>query len=302
MRSWELIGVPYTSMARPGGIQDAIGVLRSEGLAERLASVGVRDRGDLPLQPPSGERGQSGIVNEPALSALVRATRDAVGRSISRGVRPLLVGGDCPVLLGPLAGIADGGERCGLVMLDGHEDAWSPSRSETGEASDSEVAIAIGSLGATLPEPLDELVPLIEPAHLAVLGPRDAAEIAAGGEASIRDDVALFLDDAGVEELGGAATAAAALEAIGDVAFWLHVDLDVLATRAFAAVDYPQPGGITWSELDAAFVVASSDPRCRGASVAIYNPDRDPHRSEARKVIDFLGRTIAPSPPRRGTS
>jgi hypothetical protein len=29
---FDLIGVPYTSMARPGGIADAIGVLREAGL------------------------------------------------------------------------------------------------------------------------------------------------------------------------------------------------------------------------------------------------------------------------------
>lgn len=280
-------------MARPGGVQGAIGVLRSEGLSEHLAALGVPDTGDLVLEPPSGERGPSGILNERALSTLVHATRNAVRRAISVGAKPLLVGGDCPVLLGALAGIADGGERCGLVMLDGHEDAWSPWRSETGEASDSEIAIAMGRLGSNLPDPLDVLVPLVEPAHVAILGPRDAEEIAAGGEGSIRNDVALFMDDAGVVGLGGAAAVSRALEAIGDVAFWLHVDLDVLETAAFAAVDYPQPAGVTWSEIDDAFVTASSDPRCRGASVSIYNPDLDPDRSEARKVIDFLGRAIA---------
>jgi hypothetical protein len=32
---FDMIGVPYTSMARPGGIADAIGVLREAGLGER---------------------------------------------------------------------------------------------------------------------------------------------------------------------------------------------------------------------------------------------------------------------------
>jgi len=33
--------------------------------------------------------------------------------------------------------------------------------------------------------------------------------------------------------------------------WWLHVDLDVLATSSLAAVDDPQPGGLDWSTLTA---------------------------------------------------
>jgi arginase len=150
----------------------------------------------------------------------------------------------------------------------------------------------MGRLGSGLPAPLDALVPLVQPAHVAMLGPRDAAEIEAGGEASIRNDVAMFLDDRHVRDTGGAAAVAAALDAIGEVAFWLHVDLDVLATTSFAAVDYPQAGGLAWSQLRDAFMTALSHDRCRGASVAIYNPDLDPDRSDARKVVEFLARTV----------
>ena len=31
--------------------------------------------------------------------------------------------------------------------------------------------------------------------------------------------------------------------------WWLHVDLDVLATTQLAAVDYQQPGGLSWDQL-----------------------------------------------------
>src|ERR671918_686848 len=103
MTDWELIGVPYTSMARPGGIAEAIGALRSAGLAERLAGLGVPDTGDMELDAPSGERGPSGLLNEQALAQLVVTTRDLVSAAHGRDRAPLLVGGDCPVLLGALA-------------------------------------------------------------------------------------------------------------------------------------------------------------------------------------------------------
>src|SRR5262245_9985101 len=105
-RAWELTGVPYTSMRRAGGIADAIGVLRANGLAERLAALGVTDAGDLALDAPSGERGPSGLLNEAALGRLVEATRERVRAARRSGRRALLVGGDCAVLLGALAALA----------------------------------------------------------------------------------------------------------------------------------------------------------------------------------------------------
>ena len=292
MTGWELVGVPYTSMARPGGIAAAIDVLRSAGLAEQLGASGVHDADDMRLEAPSGQRGPSGFLNEHALSRLVVATREMVEAVHRRGRMPLLVGGDCPVLLGALAAIADDEHAHGLVMLDGHEDAWPPALSETGEASDSELGIALGTISVPLPSPLAEWVPLVDPDHVALLGPRDGSAIVSGGATSVRGNVACFLDDEQVGSLGGEQSMTAALDAISGVPFWLHVDLDVLATEDFAAVDYPQPGGLHWDELDGRVAVALASTHCRGASIAVYNPDRDPDRSAAGRVIDFVSRSI----------
>ena len=237
-------------MQAPGGIARAIEVLRSRGLAERLGRLGVLDAGDLRLQEPSGTRGPSGLLNEAALGELVEATRAQARGAREHGDRLLLIGGDCPVMLGALAGLRDHADaRPGLLMLDGHEDAWLPAQSPTGEASDSELAIALGLVSDRLPAPLDNLVPLLEPADVALLGPRDRADIDAAGARSVEGHVALFLS--GEETSRADSPAATALRALETPDFWLHIDLDVLATDAFGAADYLQPGGLTWSELDA---------------------------------------------------
>jgi arginase len=292
---WELTGVPVTSMRDSGGIADAIHVLRSSGLAERLAPLVVMDAGDLELEAPSGERGPSGLLKETALGRLVEATRERVRAALRRGRRALLVGGDCPVLLGALAALGDETGEVGLVMLDGHEDAWPPSRSETGEASDSELGIALGIVGESLPAPLDGLVPLVASRHVALFGPRDGPELAVAGVRSIRDDVAVFATGDRFERGRSEELMVAALETIAAETFWLHVDLDVLSSEAFPAVDYPQPGGLGWEELDGLAVTAARDLRCRGASIVIYNPDLDPDRSAASTVVDFACRLVAGS-------
>jgi arginase len=169
MRQFQLVGVPYTSMAESGGIANAISVFRGLDLAQRLAQLGVEDEGDMTLKGPSGVRGPSGLLNEEALDHLVERTHATVHSIRDRGRIPLMVGGDCPVLLGALASIGPG-TGPGLVMLDGHEDAWPPSLSETGEASDSELGIALGLISDLSPT-LAAWTPLVAGPRVALLGP-----------------------------------------------------------------------------------------------------------------------------------
>jgi arginase len=290
----DLIGVPYTSMAKPGGIADAIRVLREAGLAERLADRGhVRDSGDLDPIAADAVRGTSGLLKEGALARLVEVTREAAGRSLDEGRRPLLVGADCPVLLGPLAAGRDRHGRVGLLLVDGHEDAWPPSQSKTGEASDSEVAIALGTV-EDLPQSLAQLTPLLGRHAVAMLGPRDREELAGANVDSLRESVALFRDDQAVRAEGASASAREAIAALGagSPPFWLHVDLDVLGTEEFPAADYLQPGGLSWGELAGIAEAALTDARCLGCSVVIYNPDLDPDRTSAARIVRFLSELV----------
>ena len=70
------------------------------------------------------------------------------------------------------------------------------------------------------------------------------------------------------------------------------MDLDVLATNELAAVDYPQPGGLTWEQLTQITSGALAANGCAGWSVCIYNPDLDPDRSGADSIIAYLTRAI----------
>jgi len=293
---FELVGVPYTSMAEPGGVARAIDVLRSAGLADRLEAAGeVHDAGDLALIAGDGLRGPSGILNEDALARLVIATRGAVASSQDGQRLPLLVGGDCPVLLGALAATRDRHGACGLVLVDGHEDAWPPSLSPTGEASDSELGVALGLFNGALSEPLASLIPLLVPEAVAMLGPRDRKEIDAKGAPSLDGTVAMFRNDDAVRAHGPLSSAHEAATTIGlcAPAFWLHLDLDVLRSEELAAVDYPQPGGLTWQELHELGVAALTAPGCAGASIAIYNPDKDRDRKGAERIVRFAADLVA---------
>jgi arginase len=288
----ELIGVPSNSSGMVDGVATAPSALRRAGLPEMLAQhVEVVDAGDLDLPTPSPQRDPiSGLIAERALVAMGAA----VARALAAGRFPLLVGGDCPLLLGALAAARDVHGRVGLLFVDGHEDAWPPRRSPTGEAADCELGLALGRERDQLTSDLAALLPLVAPEDVALLGPRDAAELEAAGVRSLAPEVELHpaveLLVRGVEPITRA-TIDRLHRRIGTL--WLHIDLDVLSTEALGAVDYPQPGGLGWDDLEALTMLAVGSPGLIGLDVTIYNPDLDPGGGGARRIVAWVATVAA---------
>lgn len=286
----DLIGIPFSSTGRGGGIASAIGALRECDLTDRLArAVELRDSGDLELVNQTPDRVPGRLRNESGVVSLLEKTRAAVAAALSRPSLPLLVGGDCPVILGALAALAEHAGPPGLVMLDGHEDAYPPPSSPTGEASDSELGIALGLFKEVLPVQITRLTPMISPQRVALVGPRDRRELAGYGVPSLADRLWLRSDE-DVRRVGAKRLAKQASAEVGRGSrrFWLHLDLDVLCTEDFPAADYRQEGGLRWNQLELAACTILSDRGCAGCSVVIYNPDLDPQRSSAERIVAFL--------------
>jgi arginase len=285
-----LLGVSANSSGKLDGVARAPAILRGAGLVEALAeSVDVLDYGDVSLPEPSEERDPSTHVIDPGgLATMITRVREAVGRIIEEGRFPLVIGGDCPLLLGCLLA-ARGDGYVGLLFVDGHEDAYTPDGSTTGEAADMELAFALGIADMTWSSELAEAMPVVTPGDVRILGARDASTLRDEGVRSIADRVDL-VDDRGLADDAGGVTrrACSSLRA----PWWFHLDLDVLSTEALPAVDYRQPGGLGWDNLTSVATTAfDHDPK--GWDVTIYNPDLDPERVHARKIVRFLASVMA---------
>jgi arginase len=235
----------------------------------------------------------SGLLAEDALVSMVASVDRAVSSAYARGRFPLVLGGDCPVLLGALAASGERADQTALLFVDGHEDAWPPRRSPTGEAADCELGLAIGATTTDLPLGLARLLPLLRPEATAMLGPRDAEDLARHAVPSLRGSVWLRSDRELSGRVGDEAAAALDHLKVSAGGFWLHVDLDVLSTASLAAVDYRQPGGLGWDELGELTGRALADPGCLGWSVVIYNPDLDDDGSGARDIVSYITTVLA---------
>lgn len=286
-----LLGVPTNSSGTTDGVARGPRALRHAGLVRRLRSAGpLIDLGDVQVDEPSPARGPDGIIDGANLAVTLGRLRATTAVARREAHRLLLFGGDCPILIGALAGCADvAGTRPGLLFVDGHEDAWPPHASTTGEAADMELGLLLGRSIDGVEPSLQAQIPRLDPGRVVIVGARDRAELDDAGVESLDGTVSL-LDDAAVRaDPGGVA-----LEAVRRVAWpagdwWLHVDLDVLSSDALPAVDYRQDGGLSWSDLTTLTRSALSAGGCLGATVTIFNPDLDPDGRYAHAIVEFIG-------------
>ena len=287
-----VIGAPFNSAGLADGVAAAPQALRAAGLMARLAPAD--DAGDVHVGVLRPVRDQpTGLLAMDGLHTVTTSLTRVVAEHLRDGEQPMVIGGDCPVLLGCLRGCTDAVGDVGLLFVDGHEDAWPPAGSTSGEAADCELGLILGLNRDELPASLVRLLPTLDARAVVAVGPRDLDDLTAHAVDSLADIITIHT----AERIGAddEAATACAVDATDRILarvrrWWLHIDLDVLSTAALPAVDYPQPGGLSWSALEAVTTAALGAPGCLGITVCIYNPDLDPTRAHAGRIVDFVGR------------
>ena len=99
---------------------------------------------------------------------------DAVTDVVGRDEFPVLLGGDCSILLGSTLALRRRG-RYGLLFIDGHADFYQPEANPNGEAASMDLAFATGR-GPELLTNLEGLRPLVRDEDVVAFGFRDAQE------------------------------------------------------------------------------------------------------------------------------
>jgi len=281
-----IIEAPSVLGLKPSGVETLPHELLSNGLAERLAA---RRASRLETPPYDAKRDDdTKTLNASAIARWSPDLADAVEQVLDHDEFPLVLGGDCSILLGTTLAFRRRG-RYGLLFIDGHADFYQVDVNPNGEAASMELAFATGR-GPTLLTDIESRRPLVRDEDVVVFGFRDAEEQARYGSQPLPAEMAAF-DLKTVRRMGIRAAAVAALERLTRQqldGFFIHVDADCLADEVMPAVDYRMEDGLSLDELTTILALAVGSGRAVGLEVTIYNPKLDPDGAAGRALTDVL--------------
>jgi arginase len=261
--------------------------LRAAGLIQKLdAHDGGR------VTPPSylsDIEPATQIRNARAIRTYSERLAEHLRTHLSSGPFPLVLGGDCSILVGTMLALRRTG-NFGLLYIDGHTDFSLPSTSPSAGAAGMDLALVCGRGPDELTN-IHGLKPLVQESAVAALGYRDVRDPATYYGRAIFDSAVHRYDLAALRRLGpahGTAEALAAVQRAGVQGIWIHVDVDVLDSAVFPAVDSPQPDGLSYRELVEVLRTALGFELTVGMQVTIFDPELDSDGRLARELTEVL--------------
>lgn len=267
------------------GCAKAPEALREAGLHRRLAAAGAADAGVVLPGRYVDDVVPGRLRNHDAVLEHARRLADRLALLVGDGRAPLVLGGDCSLLVGAGLGLARRDGRHGLVHIDGHTDFRHPGNSDTcASLAGEDLAAAVGRHWPDVADP-EGRGPSFAAADVVHLGCRDDDEHLP----EARSVLGAVVPASQVIWQGGGAAADDALAVAGAPGldgYWLHVDVDVLDPAYLPAVDSPAAGGLDPAQLTE--LLSALAPGAVGAQVTVFSPDLDPGGEQARLLADVL--------------
>jgi arginase len=249
------------------GVYKLAGAMRD---CELLGRLGAEDGGVV--TPPRYE--PRGRGREPAIAEYSLRLATRVEDALDRGLFPVVLGGDCSILLGNALALRRRG-RYGLVYIDAHSDFRHPRNSRrVGAVAGEDLALVTGR-GDALAD-LGGLRPLLRDDDVVTIGIRDT------------DPYLGELRDAGMTISNDAAWP--------DRRYWVHFDVDVLDDSVMPAVDHPEPDGPDWETTERILHEVLWAGGAVGLEVTIFDPDLDPTGELADRLGDLIVRAVGGEP------
>jgi arginase len=265
---------------------------------ERLEASGTRvlDQGDLPVVRFWPDRAQPHQQNLARVVEIATLTAEQVETALQRQATPLVIGGDCTIALGAIAGFLRHGVDLGLLYFDGHIDLNTPATSRSGILDSMGIAHLLGEVGVA--EALSHIgprFPLLPEDKIVAFG-YNPAEMNEGEHEVLARHPLLTYPLAHVQGRAREAASLALMQLEGRAQrFVVHFDVDVIDFVDFPIADVPQiNAGLSFQEAMACLEVFVSSPQFAGLTIAEINPDHaDEEGRLATTFVESLVKVLA---------
>jgi arginase len=273
-----------------------------EGLSDRLLDLGLAERirarraGRLAVPPknPTPDP-ETRTLNARAIAAWSPRLADAVAAALDAGEFPVVLDGDCTILLGSMLALRRRG-RFGLFFIDGNADFFQPEVEPNGEGASMDLAFVTGH-GPALLTDIEGRAPLVRAEDAVAFAYRDHEDQAEFGSQPLPPELRAY-DLHAVRRMGAESAARAALDHLTRAeldGFFIHLDADCLDDAIMPAVDFRIPGGLSRDELAAMLRIALASGKAIGLEVTVYNPRLDEDGSAGRSLADLLAACLGPA-------
>jgi len=291
---YAVLEAPSNLGLRAKGVEQLPEVLIKNGLLSRLDAKSA-GRVDVQIVERNGKRDEiSGVLNGRGVVSYATRLSNAIEPIIKRKEFPLVLGGDCSIVLGPALALKRQG-RYGLLYIDGQADFFQVEAEPNGEAASMDLAFVTG-FGPKEVTELEGIRPLVNPCDVVVFGYRDHLDQKQYGSQGLPQELLAF-DLPKIREIG---IAKAAHEAMAYLTgpeldgFWIHVDADCLDDALMPAVDYRLPGGLSVEDLKAVLFIAIHSGKAVGLDITVYNPTLDSNGEAGKLLTDLIVNVLRP--------
>ncbi|MDP5273926.1 arginase family protein [Chengkuizengella axinellae] len=253
-------------------------------------SIGAKVASRL-TQPiyPEGQIFHDGALNVYQIATLSVELADNVEKVLNGFAFPIVLGGDCSVLIGSALALARKG-KYGLIHLDAHSDYNHKGISKEAAVAGMDLALVTGK-GTNILTNLENKKPYIQTENALTFGYRESDpeswiidEVIADGitcwsaEKSTREGIEKSTDEIlnfmhRDNEIEG---------------YWLHLDADILDASIMPCVDCPEPNGLQWTELKELLSKVLASPKIVGMNVTILDPDLDVKNEVTKTFSNML--------------
>ncbi|MGF7234150.1 MAG: arginase family protein [Frankia sp.] len=290
-----VLGVATSAGAHHAGQDRAPDALRGAGLLDRLGAAGVSvvDRGDVSVAPFAVDHDHPTRRNLDAVVRVARDVADAVADVVAGGGVPLVLGGDCTITLGVVAGVQRSLPDVGLFYFDGDADLATPATTSSGVLDAMGVAHLLGLADSDLAR-LGATTPMLADERLVLVGYNE------GDPETFREQVlrerprlARFPDRAVRADPTGTAKAALSGPRTASDGLIVHFDVDAVDSGDLPLGNFPHYGtGVTLDQAGLVLTVAAAAPGLAAVVLTEVNPSYDPTGHQLERYVETVAAAL----------